>query len=125
MALIAAIAGFCHLIAGFANRALVQRMRALLEPGYSPRPATYDPRPLPRKQLIERIPGAHRYQLTQTGRAVAVLFTKAYGRIPGPGLAALDPRLPPDVTRNSPLALAWKQLTTQLDQFIVHGLAPA
>jgi len=125
MALMAAIAGFCHLIAGFDNRALVQRMRALLEPGYSPRQATYDLRRLRRKQLIERIPGAHRYQLTQTGRAVAVLFTKAYGRIPGPGLAALDPRLPPDVTRNSPLALAWKQLTTQLDQFIVHGLAPA
>jgi hypothetical protein len=125
MALMAAIAGFCHLIAGFDNRALVQRMRPLLEPGYSPRQATYDLRRLRRKQLIERIPGAHRYQLTQTGRAVAVLFTKAYGRILGPGLAALDPRLPPDVTRNSPLALAWKQLTTQLDQFIVHGLAPA
>jgi len=125
MALMAASAGFCHLIAGFDNRALVQQMRALLEPGYSPRQATYDLRRLRRKQLIERIPGAHRYQLTQTGRAVAVLFTKAYGRILGPGLAALDPRLPPDATRNSPLALAWKQLTTQLDQFIVHGLAPA
>ena len=57
--------------------------------------------------------------------AVAVLFTKAYGRILGPGRATLDPRLPPDVTRNSPLALAWKQLTTQLGQFIAHGLAPA
>ena len=76
---------------GFDNRALVQRMRALLEPGYSPRQATYDLRRLRRKQLIERIPGAHSYQLTQTGRAVAVLFTKAYGRILGPGLAALDP----------------------------------
>jgi hypothetical protein len=70
--------------------------------GPAPRQATYDPRRLRRKQLIERIPGAHRYQLTQTGRAVAVLFTKAYGRLLGPGLAALDPRLPPDVTPNSP-----------------------
>ncbi len=83
MALMAAIAGFCHLIAGFDNRALVQR------------------------------------------RAVAVLFTKAYGRILGPGLAALDPCLPGDITRRSPLARAWKQLTTQLDRFIGHGLAPA
>ena len=52
------------------------------------------------------------------------LFTKAYGRILGPGLAALDPRLPSDITRRSPLARTWKQLTTQLDQFIAHGLAP-
>jgi hypothetical protein len=125
MALMAAAAGFCHLIAGFDNRALVQRMCALLDPGYSARQATYDLRRLRRKQLIERLPGAHRYQLTQTGRAVAVLFTKAYGRILGPGLAALDPHLPSDITRRSPLALAWKQLTTQLDQFIAHGLAPA
>jgi hypothetical protein len=54
-----------------------------------------------------------------------VLFTKAHGRILGPGLAALDPRLPSDITRRSPLAQAWKQLTTELDQFIGHGLAPA
>jgi hypothetical protein len=125
MALMAAAAGFCHLIAGFDNRALAQRMRALLDPGYSPRQATYDLRRLRRKQLIECLPGTHRYQLTQTGRAVAVLFTKAYGRILGPGLAALDPHLPSDITTRSPLAIAWKQLTTQLDQFIVHGLAPA
>jgi len=125
MALMAAITGFCHLIAGFDNRTLVQRMRALLDPGYSTRQATYDLRRLRRKQIIRRVPGTHRYQLTQTGRAVAVLFTKAYGRILGPGLAALDPRLPTDISRRSPLAQAWKQLTTQLDQFIGHGLVPA
>ena len=125
MALMAAIAGFCHLIAGFDNRTLVHRMRALLDPGYSTRQATYDLRRLRRKQIIERVPCTHRYQLTPTGRAVAVLFTKAYGRILGPGLAALDPCLPSDITRRSPLAQAWKQLTTQLDQFIGRGLAPA
>jgi hypothetical protein len=58
-------------------RSLVQRMRALLDPGYSARRATYDLRRLRRKRVIPRIPGSHRYQLTQTGRAVAVLFTKA------------------------------------------------
>ena len=56
---------------------------------------------------------------------VAVLFTKAYGRILGPGLAALDPQLPLALARRSPLALAWKDLLRQLDQFIDHGLAPA
>jgi hypothetical protein len=100
MALMAAIAGFCHLIAGFDNRTLVQRMRALLDPGYSARQATYDLRRLRRKQVICRIPGSHRYQLTASGRAVAVLFTKAYGRILGPGLATLDPRLSSDLARS-------------------------
>jgi hypothetical protein len=42
-----------------------------------------------------------RYQLTGTGRALAVLFTKAYGRILGPGLATLDPKLPPAVATRS------------------------
>ncbi|MGH3303274.1 MAG: hypothetical protein ACRDOK_16650, partial [Streptosporangiaceae bacterium] len=63
------------------------------------------------------------YQLTPAGRAVAVLFTKAYGRILGPGLAALDPGLPGDLAKRSPLATAWKDLDRQLDRFIDHGLA--
>jgi len=125
MALMAAITGFCHLITGFDNRALVCRMRALLGPGYSARQATYDLRRLRRKQVICRIPGTHRYQLTSSGRAVAVLFTKAYGRILGPGLAFLDPRLPDDLANRSPLATAWRNLARELDHFISDGLAPA
>ncbi len=125
MALMAAITGFCHLITGFDNHALAQRMRSLLDEGYSSRQATYDLRRLRRKQIIYRIEGSHRYQLTPAGRAVAVLFTKAYGRILGPGLAALDPQLPGDLAKHSPLALAWKDLARQLDRFIDHGLAAA
>ncbi|MGH3305505.1 MAG: hypothetical protein ACRDOK_28350 [Streptosporangiaceae bacterium] len=125
MAVLAAITGFCHLITGFDNHALAQRMRSLLDEGYSSRQATYDLRRLRRKQIIYRIEGTHRYQLTPAGRAVAVLFTKAYGRILGPGLAALDPGLPGDLAKRSPLATAWKDLDRQLDRFIDHGLAPA
>jgi hypothetical protein len=125
MALMAATAGFTHLIAGFDNRGLTARMRALLDPGYSSRHATYDLRRLRRKQIITRIPGTHRYQLTADGRAVAVLFTKAHSRILGPGLAVLDPKLPPGLAVRSPLALAWKDLLRELDRFIDHGLAPA
>jgi hypothetical protein len=125
MALMAAIAGFCHLITGFDNRALTQRMRALFDQEYTSRQATYDLRRLRRKQIIRPIPGSHRYQLTHTGRAIAVLFTKAYGRILGPGLAALDAQLPDDLARRSPLALAWKDLSNELDRFITHGLTAA
>jgi hypothetical protein len=125
MALMAAIAGFSCLIAGFDNRGLVARMRALHGDDYSSRQATYDLRRLRRKQLITRLPATHRYQLTDTGRAVAVLFTKTYGRILGPGLAALAPALPSDVAQRSPLALAWKDLSRELRRFIDLGLAPA
>jgi len=125
MALMAATAGFTHLIAGFDNRGLVARMRALLTDDYSSRHATYDLRRLRRKQLITRIPATHRYQLTSTGRAVAVLFTKAHGRVLAPGLAVLDPHIPADLGIRSPLALAWKNLSRELDRFIDHGLAPA
>jgi hypothetical protein len=53
------------------------------------------------------------------------LFTKAYGRILSPGLALLDPQLPAGLATRSPLALAWKNLTVTLDNFIEHGLASA
>lgn len=95
MALMAATAGFCHLITGFDNRSPVRHMRALPGEDYTSRQATCDLRRPRRKQIICRIPGSHRYHRTQTGRAIAVLFTKAHGRIPGPGLAALDPGCPP------------------------------
>jgi hypothetical protein len=70
----------------------------------------YDLRRLKRKGLIVRLPGHHRYQLTPLGRRVAVLFTKAYGRVLTPGLAALDPRLPPHLATRTPLATAWRHL---------------
>jgi hypothetical protein len=125
MALMAAIAGFSHLIAGFDNRALVRQMQALAGDSYTRRQATYDLRRLRRKQIIHRIEGSHRYLLTPAGRAIAVLFTKTYGRVLSPGLALLDPQLPAGIASRSPLALAWKNLTATLDNFIDQGLAPA
>ena len=53
------------------------------------------------------------------------LFTKAYGRILGPGLAALDSRLPDSIAARSPLAAAWKDLTRELRRFMDLGLAAA
>jgi hypothetical protein len=125
MALMAAVVGFCHLLTGFDNRTLTQLMSTLLDGSYTGRHATYDLRRLRRKGLIERLPHSHRYQLTPTGRRVAVLFTKTYGRVLAPGLVALDPTLPEDLARRSPLALAWRNLDRQLDQFIDDGLAAA
>lgn len=79
---------FCHLIQGFTNRQLVTQTAALLDAPYSTRR-----RRLKRKGLILKI-HSHRYQLTDLGRRVAVLFTKTYGRVLAPGRIVLDPQLP-------------------------------
>ncbi len=125
MAILAALVGFCFLIAGFTNRQLVERVRALLESAYTCRQATYDLRRLKRKGLIAKVAGKHRYQLTDLGRRVAVLFTKTYGRVLAPGLSALDPRLPEDVTARSSLGAAWHCFERALDDFIEAKLIAA
>ena len=118
MAILAALVGFCYLIKGFSNRQLVERAGALLQSPYTSRQATYDLRRLKRKGLIAKIKGTHRYQLTSLGRRVAVLFTKTYSRVLAPGLTALDPRLPEDVTTRSTLSIAWRSLQKALDEFV-------
>jgi hypothetical protein len=125
MAVLAAVVGFTHVLAGFDNPTLVQLVTAQLDGPYTSRHATYDLRRLKRKGLIVRLPGRNRYQLTPLGRHVAVLFTKAYGRVLAPGLAALDPRLPDNLAKRSPLATAWRQLDRTLDTFINEGVAAA
>jgi len=123
MAVPAATLQFTHLIAGFDNRTLTELVSALPGAPCTSRHATYDLRRLRRKQVIERLPGTHRYRLTPHGRAIAVLFTKAYGRILTPGLTALSTALPSELTRRPPLASAWRELDHALDQHITAGLA--
>lgn len=125
MALMAAIVGFCHLLTGFDNRTLTDLMGTLLDTRYTGRHATYDLRRLRRKGLIQRIPHTHRYQLTPTGRRVAVLFTKTHSRVLAPGLVTLDPALPDELAKRSPLALAWRNLDQELNRFINDELAAA
>ena len=125
MAVLAAVIGFTHLLAGFDNPALVRAVTTLLGRPYTSRQATYDLRRLKRKGLIVRLPGHHRYQLTALGRRVAVLFTKVYGRVLAPGLAELDPRLPTDLANRGELARAWRHLDQRLNQFTNTALTAA
>jgi len=119
MAMFAALVGFCNVVVGFRNADMVERVGALLdEMPYSCRQATYDLRRLKRKGLIVKIRRSHRYQLTDLGRRVAVLFTKTYGRVLAPALTALDLHLPDDLSACSPLAVAWRRLDRTLDQFM-------
>ena len=124
-AVFATLVGFCFLLAGFTNGQLVQRVSALLNKRYTARQATYDLRRLKRKGLIRRVAKANRYRLTPLGRGVAVLFTKTYGRVLAPGLALVDPALPDDVARRSPLALAWRALDHALDEFAQRSMIAA
>jgi len=125
MAVLAAVLGFCYLVAGFANRQLVERVASLLPTPYGCRQATYDLRRLKRKGLIEKLPHAHRYRLTRLGRRVAVLFTKTYGRVLAPALSALDPCLPADVIERNNLSTAWLGFDRALDAFIQQQLIAA
>ncbi len=109
---------FSHLAAGFDNGQLTSRVGALLDEPYTGRQATYDLRRLKRKRLIERLPHTRRYQLTERGRRIAVLFTKAHGRVLTPGLAWLHPHRLEDIAARSPLAQAWRRFDRALDDFI-------
>ena len=125
MAVLSGLVAFSHLVAGFTNRQMVERVSALLGALYTTRQATYDLRRLKRKGLIRRMRRKQRYELTPLGRRVAVLFTKAYGRVLAPGLALLDPALPEDIGRRSPLATAWRTLQRALDDFAERSLVAA
>jgi predicted MarR family transcription regulator len=125
MALLATLAGFSHLVAGFNNHQLAERVAALLDTPYTRRQATYDLRRLRRKALITRRPHTNRYDLTPRGQRVVVLFTKTHGRVLTPGLAAMDDTLPDEIAARSPLGLAWRRLQQTLDEFIDAGLAAA
>ena len=125
MALLAALVGFNHVLVGFQNRQIVSLVASLLDRPYGHRQATYDLRRLRRKGLIYRIPNSHRYQLTPVGRAVAVLFLKAHGRVLSPGFAILDPGLPAEIAARTPLAVAWRTLNNVLDDFIDSQLIAA
>ena len=125
MALLATLVHFSHVLAGFTNRELVEVVASLWDQPYSGRQATYDLRRLRRKGLISRLPRSQRYQVTPLGRRVAVLFTKAHGRVLAPGLALLDPLLPAELARRSPLATAWRDLDDALNDFVEAQLLAA
>jgi hypothetical protein len=125
MAVFTALVGFCYLVDGFTNRSFSARVSRCLGCGYSARQGTYDLRRLRRKGLIAKHHGAHRYQLTAAGRRVAVLFTKAYGRVLTPGLTVLDPNLPEHLAMRHPLATAWRRLDRELDAYCDRALCAA
>jgi hypothetical protein len=114
-ALLHALLVFRLLPHGFANRDL----RALLAPLLGRQPGTitagqmsYDLRRLRSHALITRVPGTHRYQVTDTGLHHAMLLTHIHTRLLQPGLAALTDPDPPWPT---PLRTAARNYQRALD----------
>lgn len=70
------------------NKTLRSRVAQLLNRDYTSSQMSYDLRRLRLKGLLERIPGTHRYRLTEMGSKIVVFFTKLYERVFRPGLAA-------------------------------------
>ncbi len=89
---------FRLLPAGFANRELRGLLASLL--GLSPEVMTagrmtYDLRRLRLHAMIERIPGTHRYRVTDFGFRAALFLTRLHARVLRPGVSEVLPNAPP------------------------------
>lgn len=87
VALLGALSLALHQLVPFANADLRALVEQLWQRPYRSSQMSYDLRRLRAKGLIRRIEGTHRYATTETGTAVALLFTKSYQRFVRPLLA--------------------------------------
>lgn len=103
---------------GFRNADLREPLAAFL--GQAPSDMTqgrmtYHLRRLRLHGLIERVPGTHRYRVTETGLRVALFFTRAYARIVRPGLSQVMPNAP---AGDSALQRQFDQLDAAMDTWV-------
>ena len=117
-ALLSVLVMFCLLPHGFRQREVRAYWAALL--GCVPEniPAgrmTYHLRRLRLHGLITRVAGSHRYQVTDDGLRIALLFTRTYARILRPGLA---PSLPDVAPGDSPRRQPFDKLDATIEQSI-------
>src|SRR5215210_6595465 len=120
-ALLAAIVIFRLQPDGFANRDLRAHLAPLLGRHADSMTAgqmTYDLRRLRLHGLIERIPGTHRYQLTDLGLRTALFFTRSHNRIIRTGLAEINGPHHPGPLRN-----AFARIETEMDRLATRAAA--
>src|SRR3954454_5334811 len=115
-ALLQALLIFRLLPGGFLNRVLrallTDLLRRLPDEQITAGQMTYDLRRLRAHGLIERIPGSHRYRVSDTGLPHAMLLTHVHTRVLQPGLAQLLDPAPP---RPTPLRSAARAYQDALD----------
>jgi hypothetical protein len=111
-ALLQALLMFRLLPHGFRNRDLRGLLAGLLAKNVddiSAGQATYDLRRLRAHGLINRVPGSHRYRVTDTGLHHAMLLTHLQTRLIQPGLAQLTDPDPPSPTTLRTAARAYQR----------------
>lgn len=124
MALLASVASFAHVVGGLTNPGLCRHMVELNDPAYTSRQASYDPRRLRLKGLIERVPHTRTYRVTEHGRRVAAFFTRLAARVVVPVLTELAAIDRPPRTAPSPLVSAWRTYDAELAK-MTRALAKA
>jgi hypothetical protein len=122
-ALFGLLAMFRLLPMGFGNADLREPLAALLGiplQDMTPGRMTYHLRRLRLHGLIERIPGSHRYIVTQEGFRLAMLYTRTYARILRPAITSTLPsRIPSAVSPT--LARRFSQLDQTVNSWIQHA----
>ena len=91
-------------ITGFSNRDLRERLAPLLglDPSQlTPGMMTYQLRRLRLRRLIQRIPGTHRYHVTDDGLRIALFYSRTYARVLRSGLTLTLDRTTPNPIRNA------------------------
>jgi hypothetical protein len=118
-ALLSALVVFRLLPHGFRNadlRAHLAPLLGLTPADMTPGRMTYDLRRLRLHALIERLPGTHRYTVTDHGFKIAIFLTRTHQRLIRPGLAeALDDHAPPTALRHR-----FDQLDTAIDAYALR-----
>lgn len=118
MALFTALLLFRLLPRGFTNRDLRDHWAPLI--GKTPQTIsagqlTYQLRRLRLHGLIRRLPGSHRYELTEWGWKICLYCTRLYDRALRPGLSQT---LPPQAVAPSPLRAEFDKLDAVIQQIL-------
>jgi hypothetical protein len=93
-AVLNAVLMFVFVARGFTNKDLRQQFAVLLgkrADDITPGRMSYELRRLRLHGLIERLPGTHRYLLTDEGLRTALFYTRVYSRILRPAMAPVIP----------------------------------
>jgi hypothetical protein len=118
-ALLSALVVFRLLPHGFRNadlRAHLAPLLGLTPADMTPGSLTYDLRRLRLHGLIERLPGTHRYVVTDHGLKISIFLTRAHNRLIRSGLTQLlDPHAPPTALRRR-----FDQLDTAIDAYALR-----
>jgi hypothetical protein len=117
-ALLSALLVFRLLARGFSNRDLRDHWAPLVGKAcddLTPGQMTYQLRRLRLHDLIERIPGTHRYRVTDRGWRTALFYTRMYNRLLRPGLAQI---IPEQACDDNAVRRGFDQLDKALDNWI-------